>query len=92
MTDELVALAPSAHEYLTDSPRTPLSRKSLAVAYILLVLVGFLGIHQFYLGKTSRGVLYLPTLGVLGIGLIVDLVTLPTQTRTINARRAIGIR
>jgi TM2 domain-containing membrane protein YozV len=92
MTDELVAVAPSAHEYMTDSPRTPLSAKSIAVAYVLLVLVGFLGIHQFYLGKISRGALYLPTLGVLGVGLVVDLVTLPTQVRTINARRAIGIR
>ncbi|HEY4267196.1 MAG TPA: TM2 domain-containing protein [Galbitalea sp.] len=92
MTDELVATAPSANENVAASSRPALARKNLAVAYVLLVLVGFLGIHQFYLGKLTRGLVYLPTLGVLGFGIIVDLVTLPSQLRTINARRAIGIK
>lgn len=96
MTEELVATGPSvderANEYIAAPHRTPLPRKNLAVAYVLLVLFGVLGIHQFYLGKLTRGLIYLPTVGVLGLGVIVDLVTLPSQTRTINARRAIGIK
>jgi TM2 domain-containing membrane protein YozV len=96
MTDELVATAPSvneqANEYIAAPHRPSLPRRSLAVAYILLVLFGVLGIHHFYLGKLTRGLIYLPTVGVLGLGVIVDLVTLPSQTRTINARRAIGIK
>ncbi len=92
MTEQLVASAPSAAEWIASSLRTPLPRRNLAVAYLLLVLFGFLGIHQFYLGRLARGFVYLPTLGVLGLGVIIDLVTLPSQTRTINARRAIGIR
>lgn len=33
--------------------------KSKVVAVVLAILLGGLGIHHFYLGKTGRGVLYL---------------------------------
>jgi len=65
--------------------------KSIGVAYILLIFLGFLGIHQFYLGKIGRGILYLLTAGLFFVGVIVDLFTLPSQVKTINARRAVGI-
>jgi hypothetical protein len=71
---------------------TPLPRKSLLVAYILLILFSILGIHHFYLGKIGRGLLWLFTAGLLGVGVIIDIFTLPAQTRTVNARRAVGIR
>jgi hypothetical protein len=74
------------------SGNTPLPRKSLLVAYILLIIFSILGIHHFYLGKVGRGLLWLFTGGLLGIGVIVDIFTLPAQTRTVNARRAVGIR
>lgn len=66
--------------------------KSLLLAYVLWLLLGVLGIHQFYLGKVGRGLLYLFTLGIFGIGVIIDLFTLPAQTRAVNAQRAVGIR
>lgn len=69
-----------------------MNQKDVGIAYVLWLLLGALGGHQFYLGKTGRGVLYLLTLGVLGIGVIVDLFTLPSQTRTVNAQRAAGVR
>ena len=34
-------------------------RKSVALAYVLLILVGGFGVHKFYLGRTSQGVKYL---------------------------------
>lgn len=68
------------------------SQKSLAVAYILWFFFGLFGIQHFYLGKIGRGILYLLTAGVFGIGWIVDLFTLPAQTRAVNAQRAVGIR
>lgn len=74
------------------SGNTPLPPKSLLVAYILLILFSILGIHHFYLGKIGRGVLWLLTGGLLGVGVIIDIFTLPAQTRTVNARRAVGIR
>lgn len=67
-------------------------RKSLLLAYVLWFFLGVLGIHQFYLGKVGRGLLYLFTAGILGIGVIIDLFTLPAQTRAVNAQRAVGIR
>lgn len=66
--------------------------KSVGVAYLLWFFFGILGIHQFYLGNTARGVLYLLTCGILFIGVIVDLFTLPTQTRLANTFIAAGVR
>lgn len=73
--------------------RYALKPKSLGVAYLLWVfgLFGIAGLQHFYLGKWGRGLLWLLTIGVFGIGTLVDLFTLPSQTKTINARRAVGI-
>jgi TM2 domain-containing membrane protein YozV len=62
----------------------PANQKSVGTAYVLWFFLGALGVHQFYLGKTVRGVTYLFTLGWLGIGLLIDLFTLPSQVRKAN--------
>ena len=46
------------------------------VAIALCVLLGFLGAHKFYEGKTFKGVLYFFTFGLFGIGIIADLLSL----------------
>jgi hypothetical protein len=66
--------------------------KSLLAAYILLILLGPLGIHQFYLGKHGRGLLYLLTFGVATLACWWDIFTLPAQTRQVNTQRAVGTR
>lgn len=58
--------------------------KSLGVAYTLWFFFGIFGVHQFYLGKTGRGVGYLLTAAWGLIGWFIDLFTLPTQVKRIN--------
>jgi TM2 domain-containing membrane protein YozV len=55
------------------------------VAWILLTFVGVLGIHRMYMGKWITGILYLCTLGLLGIGYIYDYWTLNDQIAVINS-------
>jgi hypothetical protein len=45
-------------------------RKSTALAYVLWIFLGGLGIHKFYIGKTGMGVFYLLLLGGLIVGTI----------------------
>lgn len=49
---------------------------SKLVGYILW-LFGFLGAHRFYYGRPISGTVYFFTLGLLGIGWIVDLFLIP---------------
>ena len=65
--------------------------KSLGVAYVLWFFLGIIGVHHFYMGKIGRGILWLLTLGLAGIGWLWDLFTLPGQMRQVNAQRAVGI-
>lgn len=48
------------------------SDKSRAIALLLCFFLGFLGAHRFYEGKFLTGILYLCTLGLLGVGEVVD--------------------
>ncbi|MDN4475832.1 NINE protein [Demequina sp. SYSU T00192] len=70
----------------------PLPPKDTAITYILWFFLGLFGIHHFYMGKIGRGILWLLTGGLFFIGWIVDLFTIPSQVRTVNARRSVGLR
>lgn len=50
------------------------SEKLILPAFLLCWFLGTLGIHRFYVGKTGTGILYLFTLGLLGIGALIDFV------------------
>ncbi|NMG38461.1 NINE protein [Chelativorans sp. ZYF759] len=60
--------------------------KSTPVAYLLLLLglVGFCGLHRFYTGRFKTGLLWLLTLGLLGIGQIIDIFLVPSMVREAN--------
>lgn len=51
-------------------------RKDKWVAFTLCLLLGMFGAHKFYEGKTGMGILYLCTLGLCGIGWIVDIISI----------------
>ncbi|GAA0489763.1 hypothetical protein Ade02nite_24820 [Paractinoplanes deccanensis] len=72
--------------------RPALPPKEVGIAYLFLIFLGGFGAHHFYLGKTGRGLLWLFTFGgFFGIGCLIDLFTLPAQTRQVNSQRAMGI-
>lgn len=73
------------------SPSYQPKDKSTGVAYLLWFFLGVFGIHHFYLGKAGRGVAYLLTAGFVGVGLLIDLFTLPAQVRNVNTQRRLGV-
>ena len=50
------------------------SDKKRIVAFVLCFVLGPLGVHRFYVGKTYSGVAQLLTLGGLGIWALIDLI------------------
>lgn len=58
----------------SDTPTPEPGQKSKWTTFLLCLFLGVLGVHKFYERKTGMGVLYLLTLGLFGIGVIVDLI------------------
>jgi len=69
--DATAAVSPGAA-----APAVPVnvSDKKRLVAAILCFLLGVFGVHRFYAGKVGTGVLWLFTLGFLGLGMLADLI------------------
>ncbi|MBW2485554.1 MAG: TM2 domain-containing protein [Deltaproteobacteria bacterium] len=59
------------------------------IGYILW-LFGFTGSHRFYYGKPFMGTIYFFTLGLLGIGWLVDLFLIPRMDRQADLRFTAG--
>lgn len=67
------------------------SDKSGVVALLLVLFLGSLGIHRFYAGKTGTGILYLLTLGILGIGVFIDFILILVGSFTDAQGRKISL-
>lgn len=62
---------------------------SKLMGYILW-LVGFTGAHRFYFGKPVTGTIWFFTLGLLGIGWLIDLFLIPSMDRQADLRFRAG--
>src|SRR6185503_14629129 len=62
---------------------------SKVIGYILWIF-GFTGSHRFYYGKPITGTIWLFTLGLLGIGWLVDAFLIPSMNRAAARRFAAG--
>jgi TM2 domain-containing membrane protein YozV len=71
-----------------------LAPKDVGTAYLfwLCSFVLVCGLQHFYMGKITRGVIWILTVGLFGVGTLIDLFTLRGQVRVVNARRAAGIQ
>lgn len=50
--------------------------KNKWVAFFLCLFFGFLGAHKFYEQRILLGILYVCTMGLCGVGVLIDLVVL----------------
>jgi len=60
-----------------------------SVGYLLWIF-GFTGSHRFYYGKPLTGTLWFFTLGLLGIGWLIDLFLIPSMDRHADLRYQVG--
>ena len=64
------------------APQSGNSEKSFVTTLILAILLGALGVHRFYVGKTGTGIIQLLTFGGFGIWALIDVIVIATQKFT----------
>ena len=62
---------------------------NLGIGYLLWIF-GFMGAHRFYYGRPVSGTIWFFTLGLLGIGWLIDLVLMPSLDRSAALRYESG--
>jgi TM2 domain-containing membrane protein YozV len=55
-------------------------------------LIGFCGIHRFYVGRPITGIIWFLTAGLLFIGQFIDLFLIPGMVDSANQRTARSMR
>jgi TM2 domain-containing membrane protein YozV len=68
--------------------------KSVAVALLLwcLCFLGLCGLHRIYVGRVGTGILWLLTLGLLGVGQLIDLFLLGSMVKIANLEATVTAR
>lgn len=65
------------------------SAKNRTVALLLCIFLGVAGVHRFYTGRIGLGLLYLFTGGLLGVGVLVDLILIISGSMRDGAGRCV---
>ena len=65
------------------------STHNIIIGYLLWVF-GFTGAHRFYYGKPITGTIYFFTLGLLGIGWLIDVFLIPSMDRKADIKYTQG--
>ena len=65
------------------------STHNIIIGYLLWIF-GFTGAHRFYYGKPITGTIYFFTLGLLGIGWLIDLFLIPSMDRKADIKYTQG--
>ena len=65
------------------------STHNIIIGYLLWIF-GFTGAHRFYYGKPVTGTIYFFTLGLLGIGWLIDLFLIPSMDRKADIKYTQG--
>lgn len=77
-TEETPSKNPTFNHPNSETPapgRTPTGRPvNKWVAFVICFFLGYFGAHKFYEGKITIGILYFFTLGLFGIGWVIDLI------------------
>lgn len=68
------------HNITYNQPNTMCSKKSKALTLILVILLGYVGAHHFYVGKVGLGIVWLFTGGLFGFGWIYDIIKVASGT------------
>ena len=68
---------------------TPHDTHLKKIGYILWIF-GFTGSHRFYYGRPISGTIYFFTLGLLGIGWIIDLFLIPSMDAAADQKYTAG--
>ena len=65
------------------------STHNIIIGYLLWIF-GFTGAHRFYYGRPITGTIYFFTLGLLGIGWLIDVFLIPSMDRKADIKYTQG--